>query len=145
MERRRRETRYSREVNEAYSRGDSSSLSAMETGKGNVGFIRANDTIYLNGTGSLDLDKNEKVSIKNNTYFIRVYKEVNVSTLSYVIKELRHFSTYKITVQACRESVPADFQEKIENCSTAVIVNQRTKKIGKWLPFTRNSIDSFYC
>lgn len=132
MERRRREIRYSREVNEAYTRGYRNLSSVNEAARANQGSHRANDTLFINGNASVDMDKNEKVSIMNGSYHIRVYKEVNVSTLSYVIEKLRHFSSYKITVQACRESVPADIQEKIENCSTAVIVNQRTKKIGRF-------------
>lgn len=85
------------------------------------------------------MERNEEDSILvNNTYgrfYRRFYKEVNVSTLSYVIRDLRHFSLYQISVLACRESAPTDFTEKIDNCSTEVIVHQRTRKIGVYFFF----------
>lgn len=87
-----------------------------------------------NGSGnSTVIEKNEKQSIKNGTFYQRIYQEVNVSTLSFVIKELRHYSMYSISVRACRETFPADSLSivRIENCSTEAIVHQRTKKIGK--------------
>lgn len=132
-ERRRRDTRYSREIN------DATSLALESAGK-NVtlsGLAKNNLTssgLDTNGSGNgTVIEKNEKQSIKNGTFYQRIYQEVNVSTLSFVIKELRHYSMYSISVRACRESFPADSlgNARIENCSTEAIVHQRTKKIGK--------------
>lgn len=124
--------RYSRETNEAYSRDGSNTSLLVEAAQANYEIRLANGTIYLNNTGTIDMDKNEKADIKNGSYYVRVYREVNISTQSFVLQELRHYSSYKITVQACRESVPADITEKIENCSHVVISQQRTKMIGTY-------------
>lgn len=133
QDRRRREIRYSREVNEAVSAAlDRRNASNIEAAKGSFSILKLNDTTNSE-MSSMGPEKNERVSIKNGTFYQRFYQEVNVSTLSFVIKDLRHYSMYTISVQACRESVPDDltYSEKIENCSTEVIVHQRTKKIGK--------------
>lgn len=81
-------------------------------------------------------EKFEKVNLEEKTsrrdpgsgYFNYIYQEVNASTLAVDLKELKHFSSYTISVRACREPEPHD--DKL-NCSTEVIAYQRTGKIGK--------------
>lgn len=66
----------------------------------------------------------ERQSRMKNDYYEYIFKEVNASVLSVVMTQLRHFSSYTISVKACREG-PG------RNCSNEVIAHQRTGKIGK--------------
>lgn len=61
--------------------------------------------------------------MKDN-YYEYFFQEVNASVLSVTMKNLRHFSSYTISVKACREGTG-------KNCSNEVIAHQRTGKIGK--------------
>lgn len=62
--------------------------------------------------------------MKDKKYYEYIFKEVNASVLSVVMKQLRHFSLYTVSVKACREGTG-------KNCSNEVIAHQRTGKIGK--------------
>lgn len=66
----------------------------------------------------------ERQSRKKLDYYEYIFQEVNASVLSVVMKELHHFSSYTISVKACREG-PG------KNCSNEVIAHQRTGKIGE--------------
>lgn len=66
----------------------------------------------------------ERQSRMKDDYYEYIFKEVNASVLSVVMKQLRHFSSYTISVKACREGTG-------RNCSNEVIAHQRTGKIGK--------------
>lgn len=66
----------------------------------------------------------ERQSRKKDDYYEYIFQEVNASVLSVTMKELRHFSSYTISVKACREGTG-------KNCSNEVIAHQRTGKIGK--------------
>lgn len=71
----------------------------------------------------------EKKSRKVDGYFVYIYEEINATTQSVTLRELRHFSSYTISVRACRESEPND---ESSNCSTEVIAYQRTGKMSKY-------------
>lgn len=66
----------------------------------------------------------DKKSRKINDYYEYIYHTVNASVTTYVVRELKHYSSYTISLKACREG-------NGDNCSNEVIVYQRTAKIGK--------------
>lgn len=67
--------------------------------------------------------------IQNFTFF----EIVDVSTTSFLLRNLQHFSMYTISVKACREEVdPKNSKSEISNCSNAAFVNQRTQAIRKF-------------
>lgn len=67
-----------------------------------------------------------KESRRKNGYYEYVYKEVNASVLITVIKELRHYSVYSVSVMACRESI---INETEANCSNVMMSHHRTSKL----------------
>ncbi|XP_055689522.1 insulin-like receptor isoform X2 [Lutzomyia longipalpis] len=70
---------------------------------------------------------------ENNDYYVQVYRELNVSETKYVIKQLKHYTQYIISVIACREleeNVYPKNDKDTPNCSTKAIEYQRTGKIG---------------
>ncbi|XP_014295647.1 insulin-like receptor [Microplitis demolitor] len=76
---------------------------------------------------STDFKPNDSDSLKKNETeedseqkFERL---VPSSNLSFVMRNLRHFATYNIELQACREPVPDDVSQR---CSTKIIQNCRT-------------------
>lgn len=121
--------RYSREINELYARGSPNSSTLVEAAKANYEIHKANGT---NAANESDTERNEKVSIKKGDHYIRIYKEVNISTTSYSLTNLSHYSQYRIMVRACREWEPSDEQDHVKNCSEISYVTSRTKKIGKY-------------
>lgn len=71
--------------------------------------------------------------IQNFTF----YEVVDVSTTSFLLRNLQHFSMYTISVKACREEAPIDqknanIKSEISNCSNAAFINQRTLPIRKF-------------
>lgn len=78
------------------------------------------------GDPELEPAKDDTESKKNGDYFEYVYTAVNVSITKLVLRELKHYSSYTISVKACREGPK-------ENCSNEVMVQQRTARIGKLL------------
>lgn len=88
-----------------------------------------NDEIFPTSQKSVEDAKSvneEKQSRLITDFYEYVYQEVNASTLSFALKELRHYSAYTISVKACRAGDG-------DNCSNEVIVHQRTQKIGKFV------------
>uniref|UniRef100_A0A1L8DJW7 Tyrosine-protein kinase receptor n=1 Tax=Nyssomyia neivai TaxID=330878 RepID=A0A1L8DJW7_9DIPT len=70
---------------------------------------------------------------ETNNYYVQVYRELNVSETKYVIKQLKHYTQYRISVVACREveeNVYSKNEKEIPNCSTKAFDSQRTGKIG---------------
>lgn len=65
-----------------------------------------------------------KESKKAGDYYEYIYEELSVNKTVFVLKELKHFSSYSISVRACREG-------KNDNCSNDIIIQQRTARIGK--------------
>lgn len=63
--------------------------------------------------------------LNDNTYTTFV-DQVNSSTTSYVLRELKHYTQYNIQVIACREGPSS---EGAPNCSTEAIISGRTKKL----------------
>ncbi|XP_044591590.1 insulin-like receptor isoform X2 [Cotesia glomerata] len=64
--------------------------------------------------------------LRKNETIINTDQTLNLipsSEQSFVMRNLEHFATYNIELQACREAVPDDVSEK---CSTKVIQNSRT-------------------
>lgn len=68
-------------------------------------------------------NQDEQKSRKVNNYYEYIYQIVNASTTTYVLNDLKHYSSYTISLKACREGSG-------DNCSNEVIVYQRTAKIG---------------
>lgn len=97
------------------------------------------DDFHANQSTSLMTKSNQedKKSRKINDYYEYIYHTVNASITTYVVRELKHYSSYTISLKACREG-------KGDNCSNEVIVYQRTAKIGKipifFIPFHFTSI-----
>lgn len=65
-----------------------------------------------------------KESKKVGDYYEYYYEEVDVNTTVFLLKDLKHYSSYSIYVRACREG-------KDDNCSNESIIQQRTARIGK--------------
>lgn len=51
---------------------------------------------------------------------------------SLVVKNLRHFAVYTISVMACRERIPEESQTDYKNCSAQAIVAARTLPLGEF-------------
>lgn len=85
------------------------------------------DDDLANQSASLRPTQDEQKSRKVNNYYEYIYQIVNASTTTYVLNDLKHYSSYTLSLKACREG-------EGENCSNEVIVYQRTAKIG-----TRNN------
>ncbi|XP_059620313.1 insulin-like receptor isoform X2 [Phlebotomus argentipes] len=88
-------------------------------------------------------EKKKDVMDDNHEYFIQIYRELNVTETKYVIKQLKHYTQYIISVMACREIENAytDSEKETPNCSTKAIVHQRTGKIGGADDVTNVAID----
>uniref|UniRef100_A0A6B2ED02 Tyrosine-protein kinase receptor n=1 Tax=Phlebotomus kandelakii TaxID=1109342 RepID=A0A6B2ED02_9DIPT len=87
-------------------------------------------------------EKKKDVMDENHEYFIQIYRELNVTETKYVIKQLKHYTQYIISVMACREVEEKILPEtETPNCSTKAIVYQRTGKIGGADDITNVSID----
>lgn len=61
---------------------------------------------------------------KNNTEKLDIYEIYNASVTKVTLGGLKYYSSYTLTVKACREGHG-------DNCSTEVMVHQRTAPIGK--------------
>lgn len=101
-----------------------------------TGINSANNQIeFPNLTGNVPNEKinvEETKSIKEKDYYKYIYKQVNASVRSITLKDLRHFSSYTISIRACRA---AEVENPEPNCSNEVISYQRTGKIGLYLMF----------
>lgn len=75
----------------------------------------------------VNLEEKKSRKAKGQNYFEYIYKEINASVQTVTLSELRHFTSYTISVRACRE--PEIMDEK-QNCSVEIIAYQRTGKIG---------------
>ena len=79
-------------------------------------------------------------SKKENNYYVQFYDNTtSAATLSYVLNDLRHFSTYTVSVQACRNNTDPQFHIET-HCSNSAILSRRTLKIGRLLYCTLVSI-----
>lgn len=75
-------------------------------------------------------DTDEKKNIKNKSgAYMYFYRKVYANTTTFLIPELKHFTSYQISVRACREKVDEDETDKVPYCSKEVIIHQMTKKI----------------
>ncbi|XP_071643096.1 insulin-like receptor-like [Temnothorax longispinosus] len=66
---------------------------------------------------------NNKVENGTVTIFERLIPSTN---LTFVMRNLRHFAAYNIEVQACRERIENDINDKNKNCSTKSMKTYRT-------------------
>lgn len=65
-----------------------------------------------------------------NGYYVEFYNNrTNASTHTFTLDNLRHFSMYSISVQACRDFNDSSFNVNTY-CSNVVLLNRRTTKIG---------------
>lgn len=99
-------------------------------------FIKNNDTTT---TDQLYASQNssdnstmlaKKISEKVGDSYISIYKTVNASTNMLVLKELKHYSVYTITIKACREKVLRRIED--DYCSYEMLALQRTREIRKF-------------
>ncbi|GAB0095553.1 Insulin-like receptor [Sergentomyia squamirostris] len=89
-------------------------------------------------------EKKRDVMDKNHEYYVQIYRELNISDTKYVIKQLKHYTQYIISVMACREIEKNDYaddEKESPNCSTKAIVYQRTGKIGGADDITNLSVE----
>lgn len=70
------------------------------------------------------IQKDDKESKKVGDYYEYYYDEIDVNTTVFLLKDLKHYSSYSIYVRACREG-------KNDNCSNESIIQQKTARIGK--------------
>lgn len=63
--------------------------------------------------------------------FTYIYETVNASTTSISLKNLKHYSRYKLSLRACH----SEWTEKLTNCSNEVHLYDRTGKNGKFFSF----------
>lgn len=78
-------------------------------------------------------EKEEEIleSKMENGYYVYFYNnQTNVTTHTFTLNKLKHFSQYSISVQACRDFNESTFTTHT-HCSNAEILNRRTKKIGE--------------
>jgi hypothetical protein len=98
-----------------------------DTKQSNESIIASTDIFFPSMSDESNSSKtnvDEKVSTKNNDgHYNYIYKEVNASIRSFVLRELKHYSTYYIEVKACREGTDSS------NCSKEALSSQRTQKI----------------
>lgn len=106
-------------ANNAMKRSENTSLLQLPGSNGPVEVFPKNEKPVVDSKALQE----EKQSRKKNHYYEYIYKEVNASVLSVVINELRHYSSYTVSVRACREG-------EGDNCSNEVIAHQRTAKIS---------------
>lgn len=77
-----------------------------------------NNSTIVNGMSNLDVFPNNEPAIRsknvdtddtelkmdpNERYYRYFYEEVNASVNSFLLKQLKHFTVYRISVKACRE------------------------------------------
>lgn len=70
------------------------------------------------------VQKDIKESKKVGDYYEYYYAEIDVNTTVFLLKDLKHYSSYSISVRACREG-------SRDNCSNESNIQQRTSRIGK--------------
>lgn len=59
---------------------------------------------------------------------IGIHPQIKTNGTSFVIKNLKHYALYSISLRACRERVAADKDNKL--CSESKMRNERTLKLG---------------
>lgn len=79
------------------------------------------------GSGDFDDAKDEIITDESNHTVITQVVLTNKTEV--VLKNLKHFSTYTITVRACRQKDPEVNDEDVKRCSVASMSSRRTLKI----------------
>lgn len=85
-----------------------------------------------NKTYNNDAKEEIKFSILNGSYYHYIYENVNASVTHITLKKLKHFSLYRVTIKACRESQKILDTLAIDlNCSSEAIINIKTRPVGE--------------
>lgn len=79
-----------------------------------------------------------------DTAFVTVvyenFEQVVWNSHMLVVRNLRHFAHYTISVMACRELIPEEAHNaKITNCSQQSFISSRTQPLGELLSYTVTS------
>ncbi|XP_073829547.1 insulin-like receptor isoform X3 [Musca autumnalis] len=89
----------------------------------------ANDAAHVAHKNTNDTQVTNEIRMDpSNSYYEVFSTSVNATTFEFTFKQLKHFTYYKVEIEACREPEP---NNKADDCSDTVIESKRTLKLDK--------------
>lgn len=98
----------------------------------NANQLEAGEQVFPTNLEKVDGDKNNEPiqSVMKDGHYEDFYNNETVASIhTFTLTKLKHYSMYRITVQACRDFHDKDFTVDT-HCSNVVIETLRTDKIG---------------